>query len=241
MNEVLLENPSFTAEAVICCILPREDGQNFTIANRTHGVYYVNHPKNGEAYALSRIPWKKDYADVGDYDPAYTRRSGIDKRKVFTFDAKEIAADICHGINDNGPGEGSFFGVFVCVGQEPTEQELETSKKRLESYFMQTIAAADSQWSSNPRHDLISGIAKRAARHLKLDPEQHEWLISYRPTVDCPVCGERIKPGVAVCKGCHAILDAEEAAKFGIGAEDESVPAPKHRGRPNKTEAIQTT
>jgi hypothetical protein len=235
MNEVLIENPSFTAEVVICCILPREDGQDHTVANRTHGVYYVKHPKEGEPFALSHIPWKKDYADVGDYDPAYTKRTGQDRRKVVVFEAKEIASDICKQINDNAPGDNSFFGVFVCAGQEPTEKELETAKKRMETYFMQCIAAADSQWSANPRHDLISGIAKRAARYMKLNPDDHEWLISYRPMIDCPVCGDRIKPNVALCKSCGAVLDAEKAAKFGV-VGNAKAEVPKHRGRPRKTE-----
>lgn len=208
---------TFTQEATVCSILPREDGQAFTIANRTHGIYYVNHPKAGEVFALSKIPWKRDFADVGDYDPAYTRRSGIEKRKEFTFDARQIANDLCKGINDNGPGEGSFFGVFVCDGAEPTVAELENAKNRLERYFMQTIAAADAQWSANPRHDLISGIAKRGARYLKLD---RPWLSTYQQKEECPVCGESIKPGVAICRSCGAILDEEKAAKFGIKRED---------------------
>jgi transposase len=33
---------------------------------------------------------------------------------------------------------------------------------------------------------------------------------------DCPACGEKVKPGVAVCKHCGAILDAEKAAKHGL-------------------------
>jgi len=31
------------------------------------------------------------------------------------------------------------------------------------------------------------------------------------------VCGERVKPGVAVCKSCHAILDREKALALGLG------------------------
>ncbi len=34
---------------------------------------------------------------------------------------------------------------------------------------------------------------------------------------DCPACGEKVKTGVAVCKHCHAILDAEKAAQHGLG------------------------
>ena len=237
MNPAELDT-SFTPEATICSILPREDGQNFTIANRTHGVYYVYHPKPGELYALSKIPWKRDYADVGDYDPQYTRRSGIEKRKEFVFDAKQIASDICRGINDNGPGEASFFGVFVCAGPEPTAQELEDAGKRLKTYFMQTIAAADAEWSNNPKHDLISGIAKRAARFLKLDPESHPWLINFSPMAECPVCGDRIKPGVALCKSCGAILDEEKARQFGIVREHPIPPMKRGPGRPKKESVI---
>jgi hypothetical protein len=34
---------------------------------------------------------------------------------------------------------------------------------------------------------------------------------------ECPACGERVKPEVAVCKHCSAILNAEKAAKHGLG------------------------
>jgi transposase len=34
---------------------------------------------------------------------------------------------------------------------------------------------------------------------------------------ECPACGEKVKTGVAVCRHCGAILDAEKAAKHGLG------------------------
>jgi predicted nucleic acid-binding Zn ribbon protein len=46
-------------------------------------------------------------------------------------------------------------------------------------------------------------------------------LYDARPLADCPVCAEKIKPGVAVCKSCGAILDREKAAQFGLVAKDE--------------------
>lgn len=229
------DNPSFIPSAVICSILPREDGQPFTIVNRTHGVYRVWHPGKGEDYKLTPITWKKDLADVGDHDPLYTRKTGVERRKEFTFDGKQIAADLCKEINDHGPGEGSFFGVFVCEGMKPTEAELARAHQVLESYFMQNIAAADASWSNNPKHDLISGIAKRAARYMGLDPADHEWMSKYHKTIPCPGCGERVRPGVAICKSCHAILDEEKAKKLGllrIPAEEKRSP-----GRPRKEPA----
>ena len=226
-----LTNAGFTAEATICSILPREDGQDHTVILRTHGAYFIYHPHEGEQYKCSHVTWKKDYADVGEYDPAYTKRSGIERRKEFTFDAKQIADDICKQINSNGPGDASFFGVFVCKGSEPTQQELEQHHNRLKNYFMQCVAAADAQWSSNPRHDLVSGVAKRGARWLKLNAEDHGWMVNFQVMADCPACGTRIKPGVAICKACGAILDAKKAAEFGLLEPAEPKRAP---GRPKK-------
>lgn len=237
MNEIMVENQTFASEATICAILPREDGLLMKPELRTHGAYWINYPKPGEEYALTKVPWKRDYADVGDYNPDKVAKGGLDKRKVETFSATQIADDLCKGINDNGPGEGSFFGVFVCAGAEPTGVELANARHRMEEYFLRTIAAADAQWSSIPRHDLISGVAKRAARYLNLDPETHPWLVSFRPTQDCPVCGDKIKPGVALCRSCGAILDEEKAAKFGI--KREGPVAPTRRGRPKKEQPPQ--
>lgn len=236
-QEMLMENPTFTAEATICCILPREDGLTKKPELRTHGAYWINYPKPGEEFALTRITWKKDYADVGDYNPDKIAKGGIDKRMVFTFSAKEIATDLCKGINDNGPGEGSFFGAFVCEGAVPTEEELANAKERLKTYFMRTIAAADTEWSASERHDLISGVARRGARYLNLSPESHGWLVSFKPMAECPVCGDSIKPGVALCRSCGAILDEEKAAKFGIRREE--AVAPTKRGRPRKEKPLE--
>jgi len=37
-----------------------------------------------------------------------------------------------------------------------------------------------------------------------------------RETGECPECGERGKPGVAVCKSCGAILNREKALTLGL-------------------------
>jgi hypothetical protein len=65
----------------------------------------------------------------------------------------------------------------------------------------------------------ITDLERRAARQLGLEKP---WLYDARPLADCPVCAEKIKPGVAVCKSCGAILDREKAAQFGLVAPEKS-------------------
>jgi hypothetical protein len=74
-------------------------------------------------------------------------------------------------------------------------------------------------WARGHSFREISDLHRRAAIALGVE---REW--AYVPTrfADCPACGEKVKPSVAVCKHCGAILDAEKAAKHGLGASTSS-------------------
>jgi hypothetical protein len=61
----------------------------------------------------------------------------------------------------------------------------------------------------------ITDLERRAARQLGLEKP---WLYDPKPLADCPVCAEKIKHGVAVCRSCGAILDREKAAQYGLVA-----------------------
>lgn len=60
----------------------------------------------------------------------------------------------------------------------------------------------------------ISDLHRRAAIALGVE---REWAYVPMRMNECPACGEKVKPAVAVCKHCGAILDAEKAAKHGLG------------------------
>src|SRR5260221_329496 len=59
----------------------------------------------------------------------------------------------------------------------------------------------------------IHDVQRRAAGHLGL---RKGWYYQSRETEECPGCGERVKPGVAVCKTCHAVLDRDKALALGL-------------------------
>ena len=78
---------------------------------------------------------------------------------------------------------------------------------------LRAVAAADREWERSHSYLFINDVERRAAKHLGLEKE---WFYQPRETVECPGCGEKIKPGVAVCKTCGAILDREKAAALGL-------------------------
>jgi len=84
------------------------------------GALIVRSPENGAAYAVTPIHSCKVVMDLGD------------KRTMeFAIGAREIAEDIARELN-NDSGEGSFHGVFVAGGSEPTEVELTDARRRLD-------------------------------------------------------------------------------------------------------------
>jgi len=100
-----------------------------------------------------------------------------------------------------------FPGRLRVRGERSYEDELRGARARLRT----SIA----RWSlSGPRvgaFALVSVHPRPAAArggHLGLNKE---WYYQVRETAECPGCGERVKPTVAVCKSCGAVLDREKA------------------------------
>jgi hypothetical protein len=176
--------------------------------HRTYfGSLVVRSPEPGEAYAVTLIRGCTGVMDLGD------------KRTMeYRITAREIAEDIAREINSDS-GEGSFHGVFVAAGTAPTEAELVDARHRLAEFQRRLVAAADLEWERTKNPMFITDLERRAARQLGLEKP---WLYDPKPLAECPVCAEKIKHGVAVCRSCGAILDREKAAQYGLVAAEKS-------------------
>ena len=164
--------------------------------SRTHGVYHIPACAKGEPYALLLITSRGDVIDLGD-----------NRRFPFTISAREIADDLLQDLHDHG--------IFVCAGRGPSAEELAAAATRRDAYYQRLIAEGDTMWARGHSFREISDLHRRAAMALGVE---REWAYVPMRMSECPACGEKVKTGVAVCKHCHAILDAEKAAKHGLGA-----------------------
>ena len=164
----------------------------------THGVYHIPARAPSQPYALVEITSRGDALDLGD-----------NRRFPFTISARDIAEDLLQDLREHG--------IFVCAGERPSAEELASATARRDAYYHQLISEGDTMWARGHSFREISDLHRRAAIALGVE---REW--AYVPTrfADCPACGEKVKPGVAVCKHCGAILDAEKAAKHGLGASN---------------------
>lgn len=172
-------------------------------AHRTYGTFRIAGRAQGEDHALTRITPRTAVMDYGD------------KRTLpLAITAREIADDLCREVNSDA-GEQSFLGVFVCAGNAPSEEELRAAREKLDEFYRALVAAADREWERSHSFLFINDLQRRAAANLGL---QKEWF-STTPAYagECPGCGERLKPGVAVCRVCGAILDRDKAASLGLG------------------------
>ena len=97
--------------------------QKWPPRHRTYlGSLDVRSPQNGEAYAVTPVRACKGIMDLGD------------KRTMeFAISAREIAEDIAREINGDS-GEGSYHGVFVAAGSEPTQTELGEARCKLDEF-----------------------------------------------------------------------------------------------------------
>jgi hypothetical protein len=171
------------------------------MAHRMYGTFQIAGRAEGEAFALTRITPRTATMDYGD------------KRTLpLPITAREIAEDICREVNSDA-GEHSYLGVFVCAGDAPTAEELRDAQEKLDEFYRTLVASADREWERSHSYLFINDLQRRAAARLGLEKE---WHYQARETEECPGCGERVKPGVAVCKSCHAILNRDKALALGL-------------------------
>lgn len=187
------------------------------MAHRTYGTFRIAGRAEAEPYALTRIAPRTAVIDYGD-------------KRVLPLDipAREIAADLCREVNSDA-GERSYLGVFVCAGEAPTAEELRQAREKLEDFYRGLVAAADREWERSHSFLFIHDVQRRAAAHLGL---QKEWYSRTRETTECPGCGERVKPNVAVCRTCGAILNRDKALALGL-VQAPPVAGEKQQGRKN--------
>ena len=184
------------------------------MAHRMYGTFQIAGRTEGEPFALTRITPRTAVMDYGD------------KRVLpLPITAREIGEDICREINSDA-GERSFLGVFLCAGDAPTEDELRSAQEKLNEFYRALVASADREWERSHSFLFIHDLQRRAAATLGLEKE---WHYQARETEECPGCGDHVKPGVAVCKSCHAILNREKALALGLIQPPDGVPQ-RHRG-----------
>ncbi len=197
-------------QAFLCNIAP----EKWPPRHRTYfGSVEIEAPAPGQPYALTRITGRNGSIDLGDK-----------RTSEFPITACAIAEDLAREINSDS-GEGSFHGVFVCAGEKPTDQELSEARARLNAFYQKLVAAADLEWERSHSPLFITDLDRRAARVLGLDKP---WLYDPRVQMECPLCAEKLKPGVAVCKSCGAILDEKRAKEYAfVTAPPPAVAAPQ--------------
>ena len=190
--------------------------------HRTYGTFQVRacqpgDPESANGYTLTRVSGRTALMDLGD------------KRSIeVPITAAEVAQDLAREINSDG-GEDSYFGVFVAAGETPSDSELEDARARLTTFYRRLVATADREWERSHSYLFINDVERRAAQYLGLEKD---WFYQARELADCPGCGEKVKPGVAVCKTCGAILDRDKAAALGLA------PGPAAVGSGQKEAAV---
>jgi hypothetical protein len=162
--------------------------------SRTHGVYHIPACPKGQTCSLLLITSRGDALDLGD-----------NRRFPFMISAREIADDLLQDLQDHG--------VFVCKGARPSEEELTSATVRRDAFYHRLVQDGDTLWARGHSFREISDLHRRAAIALGIE---REWAYVPVRMMECPVCGEKVKDGVAVCKHCHAILNEETAAKHGL-------------------------
>lgn len=106
-------------------------------------------------------------------------------------------------------------GIFWKVGvydlsriHKECADELKKQEQRQFNWFTELVRIADDDWEKTHQHRAISDMQRFAAKWLKLN---RPWIVSLESTkftnIDCPGCGNSLRPDIVVCPTCKVILN----------------------------------
>lgn len=192
--------------------------------SRSYGVITIQPCEKGERFHVTLVQGQVELADIGD-----------GRCVEITTTAAQVANDIEQDINSGGVGtiEGvCYYGIFAMDHPLPTEEELRDAEAKMNSYYEYLVREARTLFQRPNMVNEITDVMRRAGNKLGID---EPWIRVVVQMQDCPGCGERLRPNVAVCKSCGAILDRARAIELGIIKEEkESEIAPELEAEPAK-------
>ena len=111
-----------------------------------------------------------------------------------------------------------WYGVFRSAAEKPTIEELETAYAKLEKFQKMWLADGDRLALQGEKGlEQIGTPHREAAIWLK---QPRSWSQPAVAMIECPGCGNSVKPYIAKCGSCGAILDRMKAIKLGLIPDD---------------------
>lgn len=140
-----------------------------------------------------------------------TVASDMNKMENRQEDGIEVVnAVLLEGYGYRPEGSLRHWGVSVIEHWPPTKDDLVLPTMELNAKFDELIAEADKHYEQHKYED-ITEFHRLAARRRKL---AKGWMNANPDLVPCAACGTDVKPNIAVCPQCGAVLDEALARKF---------------------------
>jgi hypothetical protein len=104
---------------------------------------------------------------------------------------------------------------------EPTQKELARANREFEAWDWEKIKEADRFWDAGPanKEEGSNNIRAEHREALRRRGQTRPWDQPLQSLVDCPGCGEKVKPGIIMHHACGYIFDMDKAIRAGMAPQ----------------------
>jgi len=165
-------------------------------------------------------------------NPLPIPQGSVDSYEVSTtlLDTRRVVQDICNPDNlsldqnavianpTNVGNDLNKKGVFWSLNEIPTQLEITQARNRMEAHYNKILEKFRALEVSNPKElqDLLGPEAHAAADYFNVETP---WHTKRSQPMDCPICGDRIRKGVAFHKTVEdtlCVIDWARTVKAGV-------------------------
>lgn len=192
------------------------------VAKGSWGTFRIDACPQGQKYGRPLII-------PGIFQSSYLDHS-TSAMKTDDIEGKHVAQDIVKPNLGGDWSEGQDLtekGVFWTFNAEPTDEEINTAKVKMEAFFRKQLSVATSLEAQGPKAmESITPTMRLAAAYFG---EDRPWNRIYKKLGSCPICSEPMADGT-VKHGCGYIADPQRAYQAGVLSVKERNDLLKRRG-----------
>ena len=159
------------------------------------GMYYVPACEPGTEYSTLRVPARSDEYDTGDGNGTMASAVVMAEELGLAILGSKTSNTELSPITNNL----EWWGCFMPKNEVPTKEELAAARKKLEQNMTMWVAEGDRkfmQGSSNVYGEGINSIEANHREAAQFMGQNREWAKPLQALVECPGCGEMVKPSI---------------------------------------------
>jgi len=223
-----IEHPSIGRLYIPAC----KDGEEYSQPAILKGLQPYGVPVDMQVVEIRHDSGRLFALDLIGVGPYKDKSNSLMRRGVFiaTGDTLNIDDQVPYRMAPKVVINVPRWAVSGKCPDTPTPKELQSARKAFEDWDIGLIREADQFWDAGPGAKGQDNITAQHREALRRRKQTRPWDQPIESLIDCPGCGDRVRPNIIMHRACGYVFDMKKAVAAGM-IQPPQPPTPQQASR----------